>query len=117
MEAGGGGRGDEVSEDTNSESYLDWKLGALPESQRTELLRAWRKLETLLGDEVRFQEDVCIEAMHKYGKIPVAEWAFGAYLNNEQTRNGASSSESSSSSSNYINGAGGEHESEQVSKW
>lgn len=95
---------------SSSESYLNWKMGALPESQRTELLESWERLEKLLGEKVRFEEDVCIESMHKYGKRPVAVWAEGAYLNADEEDHEASSS------SNNINGGGGERESEQVSK-
>lgn len=97
---------------SSSESYLNWKMGTLPESQRTELLESWERLEKLLGEKVRFEEDVCIESMHKYGQRPVAVWAEGAYLNGDAEED----HEASSSSNNDINGRDGERESDQVSK-
>jgi len=63
-----------------SESYLGSKMESLPESQRTELLMAWKGLERLLGHSVQFQEDACIEATTKFSKRTISFWD-GVYLN------------------------------------
>ncbi|ODM97062.1 Exotoxin A [Orchesella cincta] len=51
-----------------TESYLDSKMESLPESQRTELLMAWKGLERLLGHPVQFQMDACIEATNSFSR-------------------------------------------------
>lgn len=68
-----------VDDYTNSNSYLDWKMESLPESQRTELLLAWKGLERLLGHNMLFQENVCINAANKFSRRPVAIWD-GTYM-------------------------------------
>lgn len=72
---------------TNSNSYLDWKLGSLPESQRTELLQLWGSLEKVLGRQLDFDEDVCVRAVHKYSSRPYAVWSVLNKYSNDASNN------------------------------